>query len=165
MKQFTEETGGVAFRRSLMQIGDLLRIVTGKGADSRRMSRITVSQARIFGYVFDHAEDGAIRLKQLAHDLDVSPAAASQAVDRLVRAGLVSRTADPTDRRAVSISFSSKGRKLYEQFDGKVDATIAEALNDVPKAEKEVFFKVMSRLHARMVEKWLAILAERDAAK
>ncbi len=165
MKQSAEKTAEDIPWRALTQIGDLMRIVTNENSDSGRMNRITVNQARIFGYVFDRAESGIIRLKQLAHDLDVSPAAASQAIDRLVRAGLVSRVVDPTDRRAVSISFSAAGRRLYNKFDGKVRIVLDEGLEGVSPADRATFFSVLAHLHARMTEKWMAILAERDAAK
>lgn len=165
MKQSAEAAADDIPWRAMAQLGDLIRIVANKNSDSGRMSRITVNQARIFGYVFDRAEDGVIRLKRLAHDLDVSPAAASQAVDRLVRAGLVSRVADPTDRRAVSISFSAKGRRLYEKFDRRARAVLEEAFDGVSAADRAAFFRVISGIHSRLSGKWMAILAERDAAK
>lgn len=150
--------------RHLSPLGDLIRVVVKKNAESDRMSRITVNQARIFGYVFDHCEE-TIRLKTLAHDLDVSPAAASQAVDRLVNAGLVERETDPEDRRAVSIRLSKAGTALFDKFAARTREVVAEALADVPAADRETFFRVAETLHASLTAKWFAILAEKDALK
>ena len=75
--------------RRTLHVSDLFRIVAKKGADNEHMNRITVNQARIFGYIFSRSGEGPIRISKLAHDLDVTPAAAGQAVDRLVKAGMV----------------------------------------------------------------------------
>lgn len=159
-KSFGSEEGW----RYLSPLGDLLRIVVNKNAESDRMGRITVNQARIFGYVFDHGEE-TIRLKTLAHDLDVSPAAASQAVDRLVNAGLVDRETDPEDRRAVSIRLSKQGTELIARFGARTRDVLAEALSDVSAQDRETFFRVAATLHGALTEKWFSILAEKDALK
>jgi DNA-binding MarR family transcriptional regulator len=53
------------------------------------------------------------------HDIgrmfDVSSAAASQLVDKLVQGGLVARTEDPADRRARKIVITAKGRALIDR--------------------------------------------------
>ena len=163
-KQNRQSIPGEDGWRCLPSLGDLLRIVVNKNAESDRMGRITVNQARIFGYVFDHGKD-TIRLKTLAHDLDVSPAAASQAVDRLVTAGLVDRETDPEDRRAVSIRLSRKGVELFARFADRTQDVLAEALSGVPAADRETFFRVAWTLHGALTEKWFSILAEKDALK
>lgn len=43
---------------------------------------------------------------------DISPAATSQLVDKLVQGGLIQRVEDPTDRRAKLLSLTDKGRNL-----------------------------------------------------
>ena len=97
--------------RRMLRISDLFRRVVKKGSDGANLNRITVNQARIFGYIFSRSGEGPIRISKLAHDLDVTPAAAGQAVDRLVRSGMVDRETDPTDRRAFVISIAKKGRE------------------------------------------------------
>ena len=47
--------------------------------------------------------------------LDITPAAASQLVDKLVQSGLIQRVEDPNDRRAKLLSLADKGEELVQQ--------------------------------------------------
>jgi DNA-binding MarR family transcriptional regulator len=51
----------------------------------------------------------------LSEYLDVSVAAASQMVDRLVVSGLVERTEEPNNRRSKHLTLTRKGRALIEK--------------------------------------------------
>ena len=57
---------------------------------------------------------GGCEVHDIGRHFDVSSAAASQLVDRLVHAGLVERTEIPSDRRARQIELSQKGRALID---------------------------------------------------
>ena len=57
---------------------------------------------------------GGCEVHDIGRHFDVSSAAASQLVDRLVHAGLVARTENPDDRRARQIELSQKGRALID---------------------------------------------------
>ena len=52
---------------------------------------------------------------EIAGNLDVTNAAASQMVDRLVQRGYIERTEDPVDRRAKQLTLTEKGRKLVQE--------------------------------------------------
>ena len=151
--------------RRTLNVSDLFRIVAKKGAESERKSRITVNQARIFGYIFSRGGEGTIRISALAHDLDVTPAAAGQAVDRLVRAGMVDRRTDPTDRRAFVISIAKKGRAHLSQYQRRCRELSAELLADVPPADVAAFDRVLSAVYHGLDAKWREILAARDKSR
>ena len=57
---------------------------------------------------------GACGMSQISERFDVSAAAASQLVDKLVQAGYIERTEDPNDRRAKLLKLSTNGAKLVE---------------------------------------------------
>ena len=57
---------------------------------------------------------GACGMSQISERFDVSAAAASQLVDKLVQAGYIERTEDPSDRRAKLLKLSINGAKLVE---------------------------------------------------
>jgi DNA-binding MarR family transcriptional regulator len=57
---------------------------------------------------------GACGMSQISERFDVSAAAASQLVDKLVQAGYIERTEDPSDRRAKLLKLSTNGAKLVE---------------------------------------------------
>ena len=149
--------------RRTLHVSDLFRIVAKKGADSAHMNRITVNQARIFGYIFSRRREGPIRISRLAHDLDVTPAAAGQAVDRLVRAGMVDRKTDPSDRRALVISISKKGLAHLHEYEKRCRDLSDELLADLPPADVAAFDRVLSAVYDGLDERWRDILAARDA--
>ena len=64
---------------------------------------------------------GPFALSEFSERMEISPAAASQLVDRLVVHGLVERTEDSHDRRVKQIALSEKGQAL-------IDASIEERL-------------------------------------
>ena len=147
--------------RRTLHVSDLFRIVAKKGAGGAHMNRITVNQARIFGYIFSRNREGPIRISKLAHDLDVTPAAAGQAVDRLVRSGWVDRETDPSDRRAFVISISKKGRVHLREYEKRCRALSDELLGALPPADVEAFDRVLSAVYAGLDAKWREILATR----
>jgi DNA-binding MarR family transcriptional regulator len=54
-------------------------------------------------------------MSKISEQFEVTPAAASQLVDKLVQSGLVHREEDPQDRRAKSLRLTEKGRELILQ--------------------------------------------------
>lgn len=58
---------------------------------------------------------GQCGVTDIAGHLDVSSAAASQMIERLVQQGLLERSEDPNDRRAKQIALSPAGRALMEE--------------------------------------------------
>lgn len=60
--------------------------------------------------VFPHLDlDGGTRLTELAKRMGVSKQAAGQLVDDLVEMGMVARTADPADKRAIRVVYTPRG--------------------------------------------------------
>jgi DNA-binding MarR family transcriptional regulator len=57
---------------------------------------------------------GACGMSEISERFDVSAAAASQLVDKLVQAGYIERTEDPHDRRAKLLKLSTEGAKLVD---------------------------------------------------
>ena len=57
---------------------------------------------------------GACGMSQISERFDVTAAAASQLVDKLVQAGYIERTEDPNDRRAKLLRLSGKGASLVD---------------------------------------------------
>lgn len=65
---------------------------------------------------------------ELANDLSITNAAASQLVDKLVNLGLVERTEDADDRRVKRLSLTDQGHAFVQQtFDARLGWTRALA--------------------------------------
>lgn len=58
---------------------------------------------------------GACGMSGLSERFEITPAAASQMVDKLVHSGFIVREEDPNDRRAKTLNLTTKGRDLIEQ--------------------------------------------------
>ena len=58
---------------------------------------------------------GACGMSEVSERFEITPAAASQLVDKLVQNGFIERDEDPKDRRAKLLNLTDKGRKLIQQ--------------------------------------------------
>lgn len=58
---------------------------------------------------------GACGMSDISERFEITPAAASQLVDKLVQSGLVQREEDPSDRRAKLLNLTEKGKGLVQQ--------------------------------------------------
>lgn len=58
---------------------------------------------------------GACGMSRISEGYDITPAAASQLVDKLVQSGWIQRVEDPNDRRAKLLNLTEKGRKLIQR--------------------------------------------------
>lgn len=96
---------------------------------------------------------GACGMSQVSERFEITPAAASQLVDKLVQSGLIKRDEDPRDRRAKVLNITDKGRELIQrgieeryrwvdQLEGKLTAEeraqVSDALNIMTRAAKEL---------------------------
>lgn len=68
-----------------------------------------------FGTLMHLRHAGPCGVSDIGCHMEVSSAAASQLVDRLVHQGLVERREDPRDRRVRTLSLTSRGKALIEQ--------------------------------------------------
>lgn len=74
----------------------------------------TLSQLKLLKMV---ARTNTSTISEVAAFLGVSNAAASKAVDRLVRRGLIQRKEKEEDRRAINLSLSQEGHSVLERYE------------------------------------------------
>ena len=92
-------------------------------------------------------------ISDIGDHFDITKAAASQLVDKLVQSGLIRREEDPQDRRAKLLNLTDKGRALIQQnieeryrwvdqlaenLTAEERAKVAEAMNIMTQAAKEL---------------------------
>jgi len=58
---------------------------------------------------------GACGMSEVSERFEITPAGASQLVDKLVQSGFIMRQEDPNDRRAKMLDLTTKGRELIQQ--------------------------------------------------
>ena len=83
---------------------------------------------------------------QLAAALHISPPAVTQLTDRLIRKGLIERQTSPTDRRAVLIALSTKGRRLEDKFRERRGQIMSNALALLEEDRQEQIMAALEEL-------------------
>lgn len=90
-------------------------------------------------------------LSDVARLLDVSPAAASKAVDRLVGRDLLHRTAAETDRRALHLSLTEEGKRVLEEYAQLKQGMFQELFEGRPKSELRDIADFLDRLSVQLI--------------
>src|SRR5918912_408170 len=73
---------------------------------------LTLPQAQVLRVL----RPGCMTTGQLASAMRISAPAITQLTDRLIRKGLIERSAAADDRRCVIVALSAEGRRLVDQF-------------------------------------------------
>jgi DNA-binding MarR family transcriptional regulator len=93
----------------------LMDVITTRSIQERshyvKASGLSLPQFGILMYLYYRNSSGVSHISEY---LNVSVAAASQMVERLVQNGLVERTEEPNDRRVKHLTLTRKGRALVE---------------------------------------------------
>ncbi len=110
--------------------------------------RVTPSQLKVLKLV---ARTNARRIGDVADFLAVSNAAASKAVDRLVRRGLVRRAEAASDRRAVELSLTPEGRTLLAQYEAATTEVLKNVFGTLPQDKLESTAVFLDELSTRVV--------------
>lgn len=79
--------------------------------------------------------DGGVRMTTIAANLGVRTPTATQSVDRLMKAGLVERHADPRDARAVLVFLTSRGEEVIAAEDRHRNEVVAKVLGRLNRKE------------------------------
>lgn len=128
-----------------------------------RLSRLTINQLKIFGHIATNA-GAEIRVKQLAHDLDITAAAASQSVERLVSVGMLERQTDTEDRRSTIITISARGQEILDEYRSIYSRLLGSIYDelDASEAEIETFGRMLMKIHAALKRHWEDYLASKN---
>jgi DNA-binding MarR family transcriptional regulator len=101
---------------------------------------VTLPQLRVLVMV---ASRTAPNLNAVANGMGVHPSNATRTVDRLVSAGLLDRSDDPTDRRNLVLELTESGRELVERVMDQRRAAIAAVLDRMPPGRRRSLVPVM----------------------
>jgi DNA-binding MarR family transcriptional regulator len=83
--------------------------------------------------------------------LGVSNAAASKAVDKLVRLMLVRRREGESDRRAIHLSLTGPGRRMLEAYTAAAQKKLAEVFSQFGVDELQPVVELLDRLSASLM--------------
>lgn len=136
---------------SLAEVGSLVGTLMGlvhrrsAGGTLALMSEAGLTMAQMVAlYVLDFS--GPQSVTAIASILNLSPAATSHLVDRLVTGGFVGRTEDQEDRRQKRIAITAAGRSLAARVHEERAREFASALALVPAQLQRQFATVLGRV-------------------
>jgi DNA-binding MarR family transcriptional regulator len=111
-------------------------------------NRITFNQIKLLSLI---ARTDGHTIGEVATFLGVSNAAASKAVDRLVRRQLLSREEAKADRRAVDVSLTEAGSQLLANFETAVRSSLRAIFTSVSPDRLSDTAKLLDRLSVTTV--------------
>lgn len=111
--------------------------------------QLTFSQFKLLKLV---ALTDARTIGDVAAFLGVSDPAASKAVDKLVRQGLLVRTEGERDRREIALSLTRSSRRLLGAYDAARNRKLAGVFRDFSPAQLRRTAELLDRLSAGLVQ-------------
>jgi DNA-binding MarR family transcriptional regulator len=94
--------------------------------------KITAKQYTVLSIVKDRQP---VSSSELSRRFFVTPQSMNEVVASLEKAGLLSRTEDPNNRRVLGIRLTKAGRDVIARCDSIVDRLESEAFGSLPKAQ------------------------------
>jgi DNA-binding MarR family transcriptional regulator len=107
---------------------------------------LSVGQWKVLPIVGYH---GPMSAKEVGERTSLEPEKVTRAVDQLVARGLVSRRADPKDRRRVVLSLAARGKKIFRESEQLRGVIEAEFLNALGLKERRNFHRLLGKLEKR----------------
>lgn len=87
-----------------------------------------------------------MRVHEVAEELAISPSAASRAVDRLVRDGLVTRHESTEDRRQRVLSLTPHGERLMRDIEQEFGENLLVVVQGLSEVEQATFLRLLQRM-------------------
>ena len=114
-----------------------------------RESALSLSQVTSMFRLYHH---GPCQVNDLADHLGITVAAVSQLLDNLVKASLIQRTEDPSDRRVKLIALTEQGHRTVEESKRARHAWLEDLARQFTIEEKEMLLPALDLLNARTQE-------------
>jgi DNA-binding MarR family transcriptional regulator len=92
------------------------------------------------------SERDGVRLSDLAEALHIAPRSATEVADGLQERGLIERTPDPGDRRAVLLRPTGEGRRIRGEIGAARAADSAELFGRLSPADRAELARVLRTL-------------------
>ena len=127
----------------LEALGRLLRQLTRATGGAEDVPAMTATQ-RIA--LIELGYEGPLRLNDLAQRMGTSAPTASRAVDALESLGLVTRTPEPGDRRALRLELSEAGRTMRDDRIHRATTAFGPALQALSAGERRTLLDYLTRM-------------------
>jgi DNA-binding MarR family transcriptional regulator len=130
----------------LPEIGETAHAL--RKAFSRRAASVGVTGAQ-WKVMLKLTLKPGLRQTELADMLDIEPITLTRIIDRLQEAGLVQRSADPTDRRAWRLHLTAKAQPVVEKLQAIADEMSSEAFAGIARKDIDTTRRVLAQVRER----------------
>lgn len=139
--------------RNMSDTVDELRSRVGQ-AEVKLWTGLTFNQLRMIKSVFTLTRDNpeGITLKVLAETLQITPAAASEMVDALVRKNMLQREHNQQDRRAIAIKLSEQCQERFSKYDQHIQQWTVDFCKTMPPEDVDKFAQMLNAFHQWVLE-------------
>ena len=106
---------------------------------------VTVPQFRVLVMVYTR---GPLNLAAVAADLNVNPSNASRTCDKLIRAGYLDRAVSAHDRRHITLTLTTAGRRLVEKVTARRRSAIEKVMRTMTTGQRDALAMSLSEFAA-----------------
>ena len=105
--------------------------------DEHQLSCCSISLAQCHALV-EIGRKKTVSLIQLSDILELEKSTVSRTVEHLVKAGLVKRDIDSSNRRYITITLSKGGEKLFNDIEKAMNLRFMHILQNIPKNKQDI---------------------------
>ncbi|MDF3311766.1 MarR family winged helix-turn-helix transcriptional regulator [Rhodococcus sp. T2V] len=132
--------------RLALAVRDLvLAVERYRGHAARGHLRIGVTETVALGHLY---VNGPLTASELAAELTITSASATELVDRIEQAGYARRVPHPTDRRKRLISLSDHGRDEFSRIYGELGEMLGEVYHPMSPADQRLIDQFITEASA-----------------
>lgn len=137
-----------ALRLWLRLLSCSVRIENQVRGDLRRQFDITLPRFNLMAQLDRHPE--GLRMSELSRRLMVSDGNVTGIADQLEREGLVLRSLDRHDRRAITLRLTASGSQRFREMAVYHARWIIELLSGLSREEKQLMFELLGKLKSHL---------------
>ena len=126
------------------QFGAVARRLRAASMTSLSAWDITPAQMRTIRVLTAH--EGGMRSSELAHHLHIAPRSATEVIDAVEAKELVTRSPDPTDRRATLVTLTPRGEDLMDEVRRARGLESERLFERLSKTDRSHLARILGRL-------------------
>ena len=136
------------------RIGELMPVIMKEFMkhQGNEFHKLKITMPQFFVLEFLH-RSGECRMGDIAKFINVTTAAITGIVDRLVRDGYVLRDGDRKDRRIVNIRLTVKGAKVVRDMIGRRKQVSVKMFGMISQKERVQYLNILTRIKEKIQER------------
>lgn len=122
----------------------IIKGFTKRQANELDKGKITLPQFLLMAFLNISAES---KMKDLAHSMEVTTAAMTGIVERLVRSGYLTRAYEPSDRRIIKVRLTAKGSQLVNKVNQHRRQMVIRIFGRISENDRREYLRILMQIH------------------